>query len=75
LSDREKTVVALYYDRELTLREIGAVLEVSESRVSQMLTAIAKKLRGLMNGDGNSQPHHRQRQLQRKSSPGEATCL
>jgi RNA polymerase sigma factor for flagellar operon FliA len=51
LSEREKTVVALYYDRELTLREIGAVLEVSESRVSQMLTAIAKKLRGLIDDD------------------------
>jgi len=50
LSEREKTIVALYYDRELTLREIGAVLEVSESRVSQMLTAIAKQLRSLING-------------------------
>jgi len=56
LSEREKTVVALYYDRELTLREIGAVLEVSESRVSQMLTAIAKQLRALMNGSIESTP-------------------
>jgi RNA polymerase sigma factor (sigma-70 family) len=54
LSEREKTIVALYYDRELTLREIGAVLEVSESRVSQMLTAIAKQLRSLINGSGQS---------------------
>ena len=51
LSEREKIVVALYYDRELTLREIGAVLEVSESRISQMLTAIAKKLRSLIEED------------------------
>ncbi|MBM4192503.1 MAG: FliA/WhiG family RNA polymerase sigma factor [Gammaproteobacteria bacterium] len=50
LSEREKTIVALYYDRELTLREIGAVLEVSESRVSQMLTTIATQLRSVMNG-------------------------
>ena len=51
LSERERIVVALYYDRELTLREIGAVLEVSESRISQMLTAIAKKLRSLIEED------------------------
>lgn len=66
LSDREKTVVALYYDRELTLREIGAVLEVSESRVSQMLTAIAKKLRGLMNGDAKEAPQSRAARARRK---------
>jgi len=56
LSPREKTVVTLYYDRELTLREIGAVLEVSESRVSQMLTAIAKKLRGLIDEQAKPLP-------------------
>lgn len=49
LSERERLVLAMYYDRELTLREIGAVLEVSESRVSQILTATAKKLRELIN--------------------------
>jgi RNA polymerase sigma factor FliA len=44
LPERERLVVALYYDEELTLKEIGAVMEVSESRVSQILTAVAKKL-------------------------------
>jgi RNA polymerase sigma factor for flagellar operon FliA len=48
LNDREKLIVALYYDQELTLKEIGAVLSVSESRVSQLLTAVAKKLRACM---------------------------
>jgi RNA polymerase sigma factor for flagellar operon FliA len=48
LNEREKLIVALYYDEELTLKEIGAVLSVSESRVSQLLTAVAKKLRGCM---------------------------
>jgi RNA polymerase sigma factor for flagellar operon FliA len=36
LPEREKTVLSLYYDDELNLREIGEVLEVSESRVCQI---------------------------------------
>jgi RNA polymerase sigma factor for flagellar operon FliA len=35
----------LYYVEELNLKEIGEILSVSESRISQLLTAIAKKLR------------------------------
>lgn len=36
LPERERLVMALYYDQELNLREIGAVIGVSESRVSQI---------------------------------------
>ncbi len=36
LPDREKLVLALYYDEELNLREVGEVLGVSESRISQI---------------------------------------
>jgi RNA polymerase sigma factor FliA len=36
LPEREKLVLALYYDEELNLKEIGAVIGVSESRVSQI---------------------------------------
>ncbi|MDE2306313.1 MAG: RNA polymerase sigma factor FliA [Gammaproteobacteria bacterium] len=36
LPEREKLVMALYYDEEMNLREIGEVLEVSESRVCQI---------------------------------------
>ena len=36
LPEREKLVLSLYYDDELNLREIGEVLEVSESRVCQI---------------------------------------
>ena len=36
LPDRERLVMGLYYDEELNLREIGAVMGVSESRVSQI---------------------------------------
>jgi RNA polymerase sigma factor for flagellar operon FliA len=37
--------MSLYYVDELNLKEIGATIGVSESRVSQILTAIVKKLR------------------------------
>ncbi len=36
LPDREQLVLSLYYDEDMNLREIGAVLEVSESRVCQI---------------------------------------
>ncbi len=36
LPEREKLVMALYYDEELNLREIGSVLDVTESRVCQL---------------------------------------
>jgi RNA polymerase sigma factor for flagellar operon FliA len=45
LPEREKTIVALYYVEEMNLREIGAVLEISESRVSQVLSATVQVLR------------------------------
>ncbi len=46
LPERERMVLALYYDEELTLREIGEVLEVSESRVCQILSQATARLRG-----------------------------
>ena len=51
LPDREKTIIALYYVEEMNLREIGAVLEISESRVSQILSATVKNMRGNLNSD------------------------
>lgn len=48
LPERERLVIALYYDDELNLREIGAVLEVSESRVSQIHTQAMLRLRAHM---------------------------
>lgn len=46
LNDQERTVMALYYFEDLTLREIGAVLEVSESRVCQIHTKAIWRLQG-----------------------------
>lgn len=45
LPEREKTVVALYYYEGLTLKEIGTVLGVTESRVSQLHTKAVLRLR------------------------------
>jgi RNA polymerase sigma factor FliA len=45
LPDRERTVVALYYYEGLTLKEIGQVLGVTESRVSQLHTKAVLRLR------------------------------
>lgn len=45
LTDKEKNVVLLYYYEELTLKEIAAILEVSESRVSQLHTRALKKMK------------------------------
>ena len=52
LPEREKKVIFLYYYEELTLKEISHVLEVSESRVSQLHTKAVSRLRAYM------QKHH-----------------
>src|SRR5688500_13156985 len=51
LPEREKLVVALYYYENLTLREIGEVLGVTESRVSQLHTKAVLRLRGRLTGE------------------------
>jgi RNA polymerase sigma factor FliA len=51
LPEREKLVVALYYYENLTLREIGEVLGVTESRVSQLHTKAVLRLRGHLSHD------------------------
>ena len=45
LTDKEKKVILLYYYEELTLKEISEVLEVSESRISQLHTRALQKMR------------------------------
>lgn len=48
LPERERQVLALYYHEELTMREIGEVLDVVESRVSQIHSGALARLRAKM---------------------------
>jgi RNA polymerase sigma factor for flagellar operon FliA len=48
LPERERQVVALYYLEELTMKEVGAVLGITESRVSQLHTQAILRLRGAL---------------------------
>ena len=51
LPEREKMVIALYYYENLTLREIGEILGVTESRVSQLHTKAVLRLRSKLVGE------------------------
>lgn len=46
LPEKEKLVIALYYQEELTLKEIAAVMKLSESRISQLHSQAILRLRG-----------------------------
>ncbi len=48
LSEKEQQIVTFYYYEEMTLKEIAQVLEVSESRVSQLHTRALKKMKDIL---------------------------
>ncbi|MCM1100929.1 MAG: FliA/WhiG family RNA polymerase sigma factor [Clostridium sp.] len=48
LTDKERKVITLYYYEELTLKEISNILEVSESRISQLHTRALQKMKTKM---------------------------
>lgn len=50
LPEREQLVLSLYYDEELNLKEIGQILGVSESRVSQIHSQAAARLKAKLTG-------------------------
>lgn len=51
LTEKEQKVIYLYYYEDLTLKEISAILEVSESRVSQLHTKALQKMRTKLGGN------------------------
>jgi RNA polymerase sigma factor for flagellar operon FliA len=54
LSEKEQILLSLYYHEELTLKEIGKVLEVSESRVCQLHSRAIGRLRKMLDEMNNS---------------------
>ncbi|HNU19891.1 MAG TPA: RNA polymerase sigma factor FliA [Hydrogenophilus thermoluteolus] len=72
LPEREQTVLALYYEHELNLKEIGAVLEVSESRVSQILSSAIARIRAQLLGQSAAAGKRRGRPRKQaaKDDPG-----
>jgi RNA polymerase sigma factor for flagellar operon FliA len=58
LPEREKLVVTLYYYEELTLREIGEVLGVTESRVSQLHSKAILRLKARLAGSARAALEH-----------------
>lgn len=57
LPEREKLLMALYYQEELNLKEIGAVLGVTESRVCQLHSQAVSRLRGKLRESSDENPH------------------
>ncbi|MFT7580749.1 MAG: RNA polymerase sigma factor for flagellar operon FliA, partial [Myxococcota bacterium] len=60
LKERQRLVVRFYYYDHMTLKEIGKVLGVSESRISQMLTAatetLGRRIRNFLKKEGLTVP-------------------
>lgn len=51
LTEKEKRVIVLYYYEDLTLKEISKILEVSESRISQLHTKALQKMKAKLGGN------------------------
>jgi len=49
LPERERVLISLYYYNDLTMKEVSEVMEITESRVSQLHTRAIMRLRGKMN--------------------------
>lgn len=81
LTEKEQLVLVLYYYEELTLKEIGEILDVTESRVCQIHTKAILRLRGkIQRGEGrksidrlgSERRAQRRKEASREESPREA---
>ncbi|MCX7896920.1 MAG: RNA polymerase sigma factor FliA [Rhodocyclaceae bacterium] len=72
LPEREKLVMALYYEQELNLREIGAILDVTESRVCQLHSQAIARLRAALFKEEASEASRRKRKKAPKAAQKEA---
>ena len=68
LPERDRLVVTLYYYEELTLREIGQILDLSEGRVCQILAQVVACLRGALGIKSSEKLSPRRTQEARKQS-------
>ncbi|MFQ5543910.1 MAG: FliA/WhiG family RNA polymerase sigma factor [Nitrospiria bacterium] len=50
LPKKERLVISLYYDEELTMKEVGQIMKVSESRICQIHTKAILRLKGIIGG-------------------------
>lgn len=69
LPDREQLVLSLYYFDELTFKEIGKTLDISESRVCQIHGRAVVSLQSLMNGETVSKKRGRPAKPEQKKHP------
>lgn len=70
LPEKEQLVLVLYYYEELTLKEIGEILDVTESRVCQIHTKAIMRLKGkIQRHEGKSSIGQITQQIQKKQEP------
>ena len=56
LTEREQLVISLYYREELTMKEVGSVLGLTESRVSQIHSQAVRRLKGHLSDHFGDEP-------------------